>query len=336
MNEVFILGAGFSKAISNTMPLTKDLSAEVLERYSEGDSMPTDIRDMIQEDFEKGLTFLAQEKPWLREAQNLRQRALFLDLTSVIKGILHEKCRDPGVWGTNTPPQWLDRLILHWHVNRCSVITLNYDTLIERVAVVKGRPVHTGRLYPIPLTLAGRRAALFGGSGDLETFKLFKLHGSINWFYSGRSNSYGEEIYYVPCSGGLEGLFAAARGQDPESVHWTNVRDKTALIIPPVLDKNIFFQHEALRSLWALASQAIKKARRIVCMGYSLPSSDITMAQFLRSSSPDGRTPFAIVDLCSMIDHFAGVIGTTSYELTQDQTGQNCVEQFVTQNYGLK
>jgi hypothetical protein len=63
MSEVFLLGAGFSKAISSQMPLTTELSHQILERFT-GD-IPGVIRSMIAEDFEKALTFLSQYKPWL-------------------------------------------------------------------------------------------------------------------------------------------------------------------------------------------------------------------------------------------------------------------------------
>ncbi len=35
MSEVFILGAGFSKAISAQMPITRELTEEVFERFKQ-------------------------------------------------------------------------------------------------------------------------------------------------------------------------------------------------------------------------------------------------------------------------------------------------------------
>src|ERR1039457_3019690 len=193
MNEVFILGAGFSKAISSEMPLVKELSAQVLDSYKHKDSIAPDVRRMMEEDFEKALTFLAQDKPWLPEPENLRHKALYLDLTSVIRWILLEKSKSPLTWGTNRPELWLEALITYWHNNRCTVITLNYDTLIERVASsinwkARQTAIPTGQLYPIPFTPAGQRGTTIVGSTPVKTFRLFKLHGSINWVYSGRSN----------------------------------------------------------------------------------------------------------------------------------------------------
>jgi len=337
MSEVFILGAGFSRAILTEMPLTKDLSAEVLECYRQADTIPPEIRTMIEEDFEKALTFLAQDKPWLREPENLRHKALYLDLTHVIRGTLHHKCRDPLVWGTNRPPLWLEALITYWHTHHSTVVTLNYDTLIERVAGAtywnkRTAPIPTGDLYPVPLTPAQQRAVPLIAKKALETFKLFKLHGSINWFYSGRSDFFGEELYYVPCMGGPDGVFDAAEGHDPENPHWAQIGDKTALIIPPVLDKSVFFQHESIRSMWFQAGEAIKSATRIVCMGYSLPSSDLTMAHFLKTSAPPRSVPFEIVDVVPKLDHFASVLGATQYDFHQSERDLDCIPWFVVKN----
>jgi hypothetical protein len=92
MSDVFLLGAGFSKAISNEMPITKELGRLVVGRYKYRDHIDPMILSMMEEDegqgFEKALTFLTQDKPWLPESENLRHKALYLDLANVIRGVL--------------------------------------------------------------------------------------------------------------------------------------------------------------------------------------------------------------------------------------------------------
>lgn len=337
MSHVFLLGAGFSKAISHEMPLLKELSEQVLIRYNGADRISSNIRTMIEDNFEKALTFLASDNPWMAESDNLRHKALYLDLTHVIRGILSEKSRTATVWGLNSPPLWLEALITHWHTGRHSVLTLNYDTLIERVAGAvnwRGRatPIPTGELYSIPFTPAGQRETALVGHEPCETFKLFKLHGSINWFYSGRSSFFGEDIFYVPCMGGIDGVFDANEGRDPERQHWKNIRDKTALIIPPTLDKSVFLQHESLRSMWLQAGKAISQATKIICMGYSLPISDGTMASFLKSVAPPARIPLEIVDRDPLRDRFSEALGAKTYDMQQVFTGVDCIPEFVLKN----
>ena len=55
MSDVFLLGAGFSKAVSYRMPVTKELSQEILETYEFQEPISPEIRSMLQEDFEKAL-----------------------------------------------------------------------------------------------------------------------------------------------------------------------------------------------------------------------------------------------------------------------------------------
>jgi len=300
----------------------------------------------IKGNFEKALTFLASAKPWVSEAENLRHRALYLELTNAIRRVIWDKSRDP-VCGTDTTPVWLDSLIAYWHEHRCAVITLNYDTLIELVAstTYKKRPeVPANQLYPIRFT----PAVLQNGSIQIgsimaevpiETFKLFKLHGSINWFYSGRSDFFGEELFCVPCNGGLAAPWHRANGIDPDQVDWLRLNSgKTSLIIPPTLDKSVFFQHEALRSMWFQAGEALKRATRVVCLGYSLPSSDLTMAQFSKNCAPQNAVPFEIVDLSekaeceSKVEHFRRVIGEDTYEFRQKYSGDGCIQKYVVEN----
>jgi len=129
---------------------------------------------------------------------------------------------------------------LIFYQNRSSVITLNYDTLVERVAGMQSwklsRGIPTGLLYPIPLTPAAQRGQTQLTPGPVETFKLFKLHGSINWFYSGASDFFGETLYFVPCLGGVDSLFTSTTTEPgPERNHWADTHDKVSLIIPPTV-----------------------------------------------------------------------------------------------------
>src|SRR6266496_2205854 len=121
MSDVFILGAGFSKAISNEMPITKELARQVVARYKYKDRIDPMILSMMVEDegqgFEKALTFLTQNSPWLPESENLRHKALYLDFANAIRSIFNDIMKSPMVWGSNQPPLWLEALITYWHDN---------------------------------------------------------------------------------------------------------------------------------------------------------------------------------------------------------------------------
>jgi len=57
MAEVFLLGAGFSKAISEHMPLLAELSRKARSRIASRANTPT--WDMFKDDIEMWLTYLS-------------------------------------------------------------------------------------------------------------------------------------------------------------------------------------------------------------------------------------------------------------------------------------
>jgi len=55
VNKVYLLGSGFSKAVSDEMPTTRDLTAAVQERLKASDLPPMPKADTpIANDFEQG------------------------------------------------------------------------------------------------------------------------------------------------------------------------------------------------------------------------------------------------------------------------------------------
>ena len=80
----------------------------------------------------------------------------------------------------NDLPDWLTSFIRWINKTRCNVITTNYDTILERAAYLAlDIWTWTPNLHPVPLTNARDRlgTAIFGGA-PVNTFKIFKLHGS--------------------------------------------------------------------------------------------------------------------------------------------------------------
>ena len=254
MSDVFLLGAGFSKAVSDDMPLLKELSSQIRGRLS---NLPESLLT-LGDNIEIWLSYLSQPHPWLRESENLRNRALSLEITEEIKKVLDEK---EQLAVLDECPSWLLTLMQHWHKNQAGIISLNYDTLVERAA---GK-ISTGQgqvfpvkptLYPVKLTLSTRRDAAVPSEGAVDSFTLFKLHGSTNWYYSGASESTGEVIYYSAIKGW---------GDDPSAERNSKqaVSDKVPLIVPPTTEKVGFFQHESVKRIWTQALSSLREATRL-------------------------------------------------------------------------
>jgi hypothetical protein len=272
MRDVFLVGAGFSKAISSEMPTLQELSEAVALPRAEG-SAPSEAEET---DFESALTFLAQDQPWLTPGENLKNRANFLEASKKIARLLSEmQARALN----QSPPSWLLKLVQWWMDTACPVITTNYDVLIERAfREVRGEEGNPASLYSVPVTPALSRFAAVLGGDVIGPFALLKLHGSLNWYYSGRESYFGEPIFNTETPTGWN------TSHSVEDVQRA-VSDKTPLVIPPTFGKSSFFQNETILTIWQNAWRAVTDADRLFCLGYSLPPSDLNMVHLLRGIS---------------------------------------------------
>lgn len=193
-------------------------------------------------------------------------------------------------------------MVTAWHRRQATVITLNYDTLVERVArdlkvSQKQGPFLPKDLYPPYFAdIASRSGVGLWGRQDPQTFRLLKLHGSVNWHYSGREDFHGETIFFsdVP-------EFGPAADEAVRDAMNRRLRDmaadKETLLIPPVAEKTTYFSNETVRALWKDASAALRNAAALHVVGYSLPMSDLGMQFFLAGNSPDADAPVQVVDI---------------------------------------
>ncbi len=184
-------------------------------------------------------------------------------------------------------PAWLCQLTRAWQDHKSVIITLNYDTLVEQ-AVRQSTP--TRGLYPPHFAdIKTRRGEAVWGS-DNQAFQLLKLHGSVNWHYSGQEDFYGETIFYSDVA-----EFGHKSGAS-SSETFEIAEDKMMLLAPPVFDKTPFFKNGAVRALWARAAEALQTAKRIYLIGYSLPASDLGMHSFLIQNCPEESVPFYVIN----------------------------------------
>ena len=296
--DVFILGAGFSKAIARQMPTMVELGAEVRERLAEVTSLSSAIPDSLGDNIELWMTFLSQPQPWLREPEVDLHRSLGGRIRQSIATVIEERT---VLASASLAPDWLRRLILAWHRREAVVITLNYDTLVEKAARDLRMSEKIGVLHPADIyppyfaNIASRSGAGLWGSEVHRTFRLLKLHGSVNWHYSGRENFHGETIFFsdVPEFGPV---------RDETARHAASQRlldmaaDKETLLIPPVAEKTIYFNNETVRGLWKDAAAALQNATALYIIGYSLPISDLGMRFFLAGNSPDADSLVHVVN----------------------------------------
>ena len=294
MPDVFILGAGFSKAISDSMPTMAELSFAVREKV--GKNQLAELA-RLGNDIERWMTYLSQSQPWLKTHENDSNKGLAGKLREQIKEIIDDRTTSAA---RSDSPDWLKCLIRSWHERQATVITLNYDTLIERASkelqiTDKIKGILAEEMYPPYFANIKSRSASPWSEGKIATFLYLKLHGSTNWYYSGRDDFYGETIFYSIVSSLGSDLSA------PEKESIERAGDKEALIIPPVTEKTTYFNNETVKRLWHEASVALSKATRVFVMGYSLPISDLGMQLFLRNNQPETQTPVYVIDTCAAV-----------------------------------
>lgn len=129
MSAVFILGAGFSKAIFDGMPTIAELSTTVMSRLS---ALPRPLPPTLARlgnNIELWMTYLSQRQPWLENYDQDYNHSLVGRIRQEIVSIIDEHTSHAT---KTSAPQWLVELIRLWHDRRARIITLNYDTLIER------------------------------------------------------------------------------------------------------------------------------------------------------------------------------------------------------------
>ncbi len=323
--DVFIIGAGFSKAISNHMPtlaeLSQDIRQDLDKLFLDHENPPEEMAS----DIERLLSFLGEDHPWLTKAQQHRNRSAFLELSSIIATKLKDK-QDAAIQGGL--PAWLSKLVNTWHKKRVNVITFNYDILVEKEAAkIQAGNVSTGPagttgyitqddLYPVTITSALLRQAGVWGNDPHETFRLFKMHGSINWYYSGSDEFYGEPIYTTEL-----------RDVNSDKEIRAAVRDKVPLIIPPTLNKTIFFKNETIRIIWQTAGDALKRAHRVFCLGYSFPITDMMIRFFTLTNKAKENVTFYWVNINKHQVDLREIL-PKSYSINEDYVKDDAITAF--------
>ena len=169
--DVFVLGAGFSKAIDDAFPLADDLLDRTIGAvFKRGEDLP-----LPKERFEEWLSRIAEDQPYLSVDQNLSRSSTFLKVSSRIAEVLRDIQHEVFSQRTSIPME-LSQLLEAWHLRQSTVISFNYDNLVESglnasIRILEGHEFVTShdildRLPPLPPSQMHLETA-----SSLETFK---------------------------------------------------------------------------------------------------------------------------------------------------------------------
>lgn len=132
-------------------------------------------------DLEQWLTFLSVDQPWFTDVENLSNRVMFLRASTAVSDCIREIEQEV----VETPfPTWLTRLVASLCADSPTVVTFNYDVLVESVLTSLGLVAEWADVYRVPL--ASRQPGASAGLSFRETnppgptLELLRLHGSTN------------------------------------------------------------------------------------------------------------------------------------------------------------
>lgn len=268
--KVFVLGAGFSKSFSSSIPTIQDLNnalydvcaadkpdryrrlREFARRYYERSNQRDELRSL------ENLATVIFSKVIFRnpeeelEFQNLRYELLrfIYDKTRVLEispeneAVLVDFLRFCGKDPADRQKE--ERL----------VISFNYDLILEQ-AYRKAFAAATHPIfYGVELNLYD--AMLSGRQGMPRLLEIIKLHGSFNWFrVKGSSSNDISSVFEID--------------ESAPGIH----EDDVPVFIPMAHTKELFLTGPLYSTLWAKAIRYLDKAREIVFIGYGFPPTDI-------------------------------------------------------------
>ncbi len=301
MSKLFILGSGFSKAVfPDEMPLMNELASCI---EPEINNYPNkEIYKKFGTDIEGLMTYLHQEVPWKSDYDSKIDEGLLLKLLNKIGEYITE-CEEKAF--EKVLPPWAKQFIEYIHEKELTVATFNYDTILERLSEelkYKHDPknaINIIEIYRIPISSLPSRTNSTGFSyGALQgyrssnTYRLLKLHGSINWYFTRDDGVLGTPVYYTKVD----------EDRNAEEIK-RNIMGLTTLIIPPVAEKSSFYNTQLIKILWTELAKAVDGADEIYCVGYSLPKSDYTTQIFFKTViDKDKRKVYIVNRKCGSDD----------------------------------
>jgi hypothetical protein len=283
--------------------------------------------------FEQWLSRLAADQPDYSAATNAENRGVFARASEAIARMLDGAQRRTLLWPC---PPWLPKLVMWFHQFQSTVITFNYDNLVEYVVLSeeiegsdgterrRSRPIDIlGDLPPYPPHPSRVAGPL------VKTFQLLKLHGSLDWRWSP-----GDESVATLNRLDLTGTWEKPGLPDVEEVARL-LPGREPFIVPPTAIKSAYYTNPITRELWSRAATALDATKLVVLMGYSLPVTDLVFTAMLRENvhaevKGTGRQRFVVVDLNpNYVKDNLFKLGFEPVHIAAEFGGDSCVADFV-------
>lgn len=268
--KVFFFGAGFSKAVDPEYPTLRELTEKIENATSCLQTKYKQISAITGNDIEATLSYLSSQYPWEDEHDKALNKALFIEILAAIQ--IHFTTLECFPKKEYSNAKVLGNFILK---TKYPCLTLNYDTILESIIFDSLPQAYQDAntyqaLYWIPMQSIFERGSIgyntnphkedYDPSGK-ELPKILKLHGSVNWLWTG--NPHDETLYYS--------------GKHRSPLYEPLTAGLIPYIVPPSSNKNIFYNNRSLQLLWEAALLFTKFFDELYIIGYSLPKTDLAI-----------------------------------------------------------
>lgn len=275
--ELFILGAGFSFAVTNgVMPLLNGLTEELLDelyledeadlqqlwyRYIETPNIGN-VQTPKESNFEDIMTFLSAKFAYEDYKDEHYKAILYQYITERLVAIFEMKNIQKEVKNDN----FLLKFAHYLRDTKADIFSFNYDLVLENLLrKIPNSSDVFDPLYTIRRTNSSESRAWLD-SKDLfwkNSLKIYKLHGSINWMYDPEYPA------------GVQVVTSNTLAEYKNGLHY--------LLVPPTILKNFGIRNNLLDLQWQEFSEKLKYAKKIYIIGYSIPKTDIATYYALKN-----------------------------------------------------
>jgi len=185
-------------------------------------------------------------------------------LVLLMAKVIHEKLKT----SKGLHKKLVNKLRAHELLKETIFVTTNYDILIDNALMM---------LYPETLIDYGVDFTNFDNEGDwkrpdINSIKLYKVHGSLNWLYCPTCNN----LTLTPKEKKVIRLMT-----DVLSVSCPECNSlQTPVIIPPTFFKDM--SNVFLSVIWNKAENSLREVEHIIFCGYSFPDADIHVKYLIK------------------------------------------------------
>lgn len=353
MSTVYILGAGASKAVMDTSPLNDDLLPRairakdappglILTDDNTVKNIQSFIRDFYRINPETDLLppiehVLTQIDLCIKEKHALGHYSLE-KLKDLKDDLIYAICRLLAWALKEGSTQLMRDFVSHLRADD-TIISLNYDLIVDNSMIRMGKvPFYGFKVRSYWDYYRGYWSDMsddFSSAyrDDFRRWTLLKPHGSLNWLYCPQCDA----IDITPGLKGVTYIFQRENMIEDELVMCRkchNTRYQPYIVTPTAVRE---YGDRYLTEIWELAEEQLKRASKIVFIGYSFPGADqilqtkisraIYENRYIRTQANDyssAALPITVVDYVKNYDEadqlknatrrrYEGVFGHVDY-----------------------